>query len=132
MGSSTGELLVQDTNNLFEILSNGQKRIAVHAEDEVRLKQRYNLFKNSNDPVDHPKIRDPKSALLATTCIMEIANKVKWPLHLLHISTASEMKLLKSKSQLITVEVTPQHLTLSSPDCYKENSTLVQMNPPIR
>ena len=132
MGSSTGELLVQDTNNLFEILSNGQKRIAVHAEDEVRLKQRYNLFKNSNEPVDHPKIRDPKSALLATKCIMEIANKVKRPLHLLHISTASEMKLLKSKSQLITVEVTPQHLTLSSPDCYKENGTLVQMNPPIR
>ena len=132
MGSSTGELLVQDTNNLFEILSNGKKRIAVHAEDEVRLKQRYNLFKNSNEPVDHPKIRDPKSALLATKCIMEIANKVKRPLHLLHISTASEMKLLKSKSQLITVEVTPQHLTLSSPDCYKENGTLVQMNPPIR
>ena len=63
---------------------------------------------------------------------MDIANKADRPLHILHISSALEMKLLQRKSRLISVEVTPQHLTLNSPECYNKLGTFVQMNPPIR
>ena len=55
MGSSTGELLVEDKNNLFEILSNGKEFVVVPKMKPA--KQRYNLFKNSNEPADHPDKR---------------------------------------------------------------------------
>ncbi len=132
MGSSTGDLLVENEDKLLQIMSNGERRVAVHAEDERRLKERFNLFKNSSTPHDHPKWRDPTSALLATKKIIKIAYQVQRPLHILHVSTALEMKLLKEVKDIISVEVTPQHLTLNSPDCYDELGTFAQMNPPIR
>ena len=132
MGSSTGDLLVENEDKLLQIMSNGERRVAVHAEDERRLKERFNLFKNSKTPHDHPKWRDPTSALLATKKIIKIAYQVQRPLHILHVSTSLEMKLLKEAKDIISVEVTPQHLTLNSPGCYDELGTFAQMNPPIR
>ena len=132
MGSSTGELLVHDYEMLLKIMENGSRRVAVHAEDEERLKDRFKFYKKYNDARYHPTWRDPKSALLATKKIMDIANKANRPLHILHISSAQEMKLLQKKSRLISVEVTPQHLTLNSPECYNKLGTYAQMNPPIR
>lgn len=132
MGSSTGELLVHDYEMLLKIMENGSRRVAVHAEDEERLKDRFKFYKKYNDARYHPTWRDPKSALLATKKIMDIANKANRPLHILHISSANEMKLLQKKSRLISVEVTPQHLTLNSPECYNKLGTYAQMNPPIR
>ena len=132
MGSSTGELLVHDYEMLLKIMENGSRRVAVHAEDEERLKDRFKFYNKYNDARYHPTWRDPKSALLATKKIMDIANKANRPLHVLHISSAREMKLLQKKSRLISVEVTPQHLTLNSPECYNKLGTYAQMNPPIR
>lgn len=132
MGSSTGELLVHDYEMLLKIMENGSRRVAVHAEDEERLKDRFKFYNKYNDARYHPTWRDPKSALLATKKIMDIANKANRPLHILHISSAREMKLLQKKSRLISVEVTPQHLTLNSPECYNKLGTYAQMNPPIR
>ena len=132
MGSSTGELLVHDYEMLLKIMENGSRRVAVHAEDEERLKDRFKFYNKYNDARYHPTWRDPKSALLATKKIMDIANKANRPLHILHISSANEMKLLQKKSRLISVEVTPQHLTLNSPECYNKLGTYAQMNPPIR
>ena len=132
MGSSTGDLLVENEDKLLQIMSNGERRVAVHAEDERRLKKRFNLFKNSKAPHNHPKWRDPTSALLATKKIIKIAYQVQRPLHILHVSTSLEMKLLKEVKDIISVEVTPQHLTLNSPDCYDKLGTFAQMNPPIR
>ena len=132
MGSSTGELLVHDYEMLLKIMENGSRRVAVHAEDEERLKDRFKFYSKYNDARYHPTWRDPKSALLATKKIMDIANKANRPLHILHISSAREMKLLQKKSRLISVEVTPQHLTLNSPECYNKLGTYAQMNPPIR
>tara|TARA_B100000989_G_scaffold169854_1_gene127121 strand:+ start:65 stop:1390 length:1326 start_codon:yes stop_codon:yes gene_type:complete len=132
MGSSTGELLVHDYEMLLKIMENGSRRVAVHAEDEERLKDRFKFYNKYNDARYHPTWRDPKSALLATKKIMDIANKANRPLHILHISSAKEMKLLQKKSRLISVEVTPQHLTLNSPECYNKLGTYAQMNPPIR
>ena len=132
MGSSTGELLVHDYEMLLKIMENGSRRVAVHAEDEERLKDRFKFYNKYNDARYHPTWRDPKSALLATKKIMDIANKANRPLHILHISSAREIKLLQKKSRLISVEVTPQHLTLNSPECYNKLGTYAQMNPPIR
>ena len=132
MGSSTGDLLVHDNEMLFKIMDNGSKRVAVHAEDEERLMDRFKVYQKSSNPKDHPKWRDPKSALIATQRIVNIANSAQRPLHILHISSALEMKFLKERSSLITVEVTPQHLTLSSPTCYETLGEFAQMNPPIR
>ena len=132
MGSSTGELLVHDDEMLLKIMEHGSRRVAVHAEDEERLKDRFKFYNKYNDARYHPIWRDPKSALLATKKIMDIANKADRPLHILHISSALEMKLLQRKSRLISVEVTPQHLTLNSPECYNKLGTFAQMNPPIR
>ena len=132
MGSSTGDLLVHDYKMLLKIMENGSRRVAVHAEDEERLKDRFKFYNKYNDARYHPTWRDPKSALLATKKIMDIANKANRPLHILHISSAREMKLLQKKSRLISVEVTPQHLTLNSPECYNKLGTYAQMNPPIR
>ena len=132
MGSSTGELLVHDYEMLLKIMENGSRRVAVHAEDEERLKDRFKFYKKYSDARYHPIWRDPKSALLATKRIMDIANQANRPLHILHISSALEMRLLQRKSSLISVEVTPQHLTLNSPECYNKLGTYAQMNPPIR
>jgi dihydroorotase len=53
-------------------------------------------------------------------------------LHILHVSTADEIEILKQRRDLATIEVTPQHLTLVGPDCYERLGTLAQLNPPIR
>lgn len=54
------------------------------------------------------------------------------PVHVLHVTTAEEMAFLNGHSSNVSVEVTPQHLTLTAPECYDDIGTLAQMNPPIR
>ena len=132
MGSSTGELLINNDDLLFKIMSSGSRRVAVHAEDESRLQKRYPLFEKNKNVIDHPKWRDEKTAYLATKKIIEISKKTFRKLHLLHVSTGSEMEILKKYKKLVTLEVTPQHLILESPNCYKKLGTFAQMNPPIR
>lgn len=132
MGSSTGSLLVEEDDVLERILAHGQRRVAVHAEDEQRLKERKNLALNSQHPRSHPVWRDELSALKATERLLRAARKTNRLVHVLHVTTAQEMTLLKQNLDLATVEVTPQHLTLTAPECYERLGTLAQMNPPIR
>ncbi len=132
MGSSTGSLLVEDDRTLEKILKNGKRRVAVHAEDEYRLKERKKIAEESKSPTSHPLWRDEETALLATRRILELSQKTFRPVHILHVTTAQEMELIKKHKDLITCEVTPQHLTLEAPHCYETLGTLAQMNPPIR
>jgi dihydroorotase len=134
MGSSTGTLLIESDELLRKVLENTKRRIAVHAEDEPRLLQRRPIAENAaGDVSKHAEWRDAESALIATKRLHELAVELKHPVHLLHVSTKDEMEFLKeNKSEYMTVEVTPQHLTLESPDCYLNLGTLAQMNPPIR
>ena len=76
--------------------------------------------------------RDAQTALIATTRAVALAHKTNRPIHLLHVTTADEMAFLQDHKDIATIETTPQHLTLFSPDCYDRLSTLAQMNPPIR
>ncbi len=132
MGSSTGSLLIPNDDSLLKVFKNGKRRIAVHAEDEYRLNTRYKEIKKFQGAEFHPIWRDSLTAINATKRIIKIAKECNRPLHLLHITTKEEIEILKNYKDLVTVEVTPQHLTLESPNCYNDLGTLAQMNPPIR
>ena len=94
MGSSTGNLLVEDDDHLEKILNNTKRRVIFHCEDEYRLRERKKLFASSTDAKDHPLWRDEESALLATTRIVNLAKKTNHPIHILHVTTAQEMAFL--------------------------------------
>jgi dihydroorotase len=132
MGSSFGDLLTDNDLVLRQLLRNGRRRLAVHAEDEARLKQRKPMVEQSRNVCDHPLWRDVESALLATRKVVTLAEEEGRRLHLLHVSTVEEMEFLAQHKRLVTVEVTPHHLTLHAPDCYQQLGSLAQMNPPVR
>jgi dihydroorotase len=130
MGSSTGNLLVDDEASLDRIIARISRRAAFHSEDEARLKERMHLRK-PGDPSSHPVWRDPEAAMIATQRLVRLAEKHRKRVHVLHISTAEEMAFLADHKDWATVEVTPNHLTLGG-DAYQRLGTLVQMNPPVR
>jgi dihydroorotase len=132
MGSSTGSLLVAEDAAVADVLRHGSRRVAVHAEDETRLRERYTIVQGGADPSRHPEWRDTLTAYTATRRLLELAGHAKRRVHVLHVSTAEEMELLQEHRDIATVEVTPQHLTLAAPDCYDELESFAQMNPPIR
>lgn len=133
MGSSTGSLLVPDDETLSKILRSGSRRVAVHSEDESRLRKRRALAETDDaHPRLHPVWRDEQTALGATTRLLRLAGEARRRIHVLHVSTGDEMELLRGHRDFATVEVTPQHLTLEAPDCYDRLGTFAQMNPPIR
>ncbi|WP_146801160.1 dihydroorotase, partial [Bisbaumannia pacifica] len=132
MGSSFGDLLADDDTVLRRILRHGRRRLAVHAEDEARLRERRVLVEASGDVCDHPRWRDPRSALMATRRIVAMAAESWRRLHVLHVSTADEMAYLAHHKRRVSVEVTPHHLTLCAPECYRRLGSLAQMNPPVR
>ena len=133
MGSSTGDLLVEDDESLRKIFLSVSRRISIHSEDEYRLRDRKKIIENPNVTVhDHEVWRDNISALNSTKRLVEIAREVKRKIHILHISSEDELKLIAKNKDLISAEVTPQHLFFHSPDCYDNIGTLAQMNPPIR
>ena len=127
-----GSLLVADDAGVAEVLMRGSRRIAVHAEDETRLRERFTIVRGGADPTLHPEWRDVEAAYAATRRLLALAAEAKRRVHVLHVSTAEEMELLRRHRDLATVEVTPQHLTLAAPECYEELGSFAQMNPPIR
>ena len=132
MGASTGNLLVDKAEDLERIFANGSRLIAVHAEDEARIRARREQFKGRSDVAVHSDIRDNRSALLATELALGLSKKYRRRLHILHLSTHEEVELLRhDKPAWVTAEVIPNHLLLNVND-YARLGALVQMNPPIR
>ena len=130
MGSSTGDLLIEDDDGVAAILSRVRRRAAFHSEDEFRLNDRLGE-RVENDPSSHPVWRDAEAALLCTKRLVAIARKTNARIHVLHISTAQEIEYLKDFKDVATCELTPHHLTLSADD-YARLGTKLQMNPPVR
>ncbi|TIM22919.1 MAG: dihydroorotase [Mesorhizobium sp.] len=128
MGSSTGDLLVEDDEGVASILRNTRRRAAFHSEDEFRLRERLGE-RIEGDPASHPVWRDEIAALRCTERLVRIARSVRARIHVLHISTAEEILLLEQHKDVATCEATPHHLTLSADD-YARLGTLIQMNPP--
>ncbi|BCL37428.1 dihydroorotase [Nostoc sp. MS1] len=132
MGSMHGQLLVDQETILDSIFAQGQRLIAVHAEDQARINQRRQQFAGIQDPAIHSQIQDNQAALLATQLALKLSKKYQRRLHILHMSTADEAELLRQdKPSWVTAEVTPQHLVLNT-SAYERIGTLAQMNPPLR
>jgi dihydroorotase len=131
MGSSTGSLLVADDDSIREILKVIRRRASFHSEDEFRLRERLPL-RVEGDPRSHPVWRDELAALTCTQRLVGLARETGKRIHVLHISTAQEMQFLAEHKDIVSVEATPQHLTLEAPSCYERLGTRAQMNPPLR
>jgi dihydroorotase len=130
MGSSTGDLLVEDDDGVYSILKNTRRRAAFHSEDEFRLRERLGE-RLPDDPASHPVWRDEIAALQCTQRLVAVARKARARIHVLHISTAEEIEFLEHHKDVATCEATPHHLTLTADD-YARLGTLLQMNPPVR
>ncbi|MCR5859067.1 dihydroorotase [Mesorhizobium sp. J428] len=130
MGSSTGDLLVEDDDGVYSILKNTRRRAAFHSEDEFRLRERLGE-RVPGDPASHPVWRDEIAALQCTQRLVAVARRARARIHVLHISTAEEIEFLEHHKDVATCEATPHHLTLTADD-YARLGTLLQMNPPVR
>lgn len=131
MGSSTGTLLVASDEDVRRVLGAISRRAAVHSEDEFRLRERRPLAETDNVET-HPVWRDAEAAILCTTRLLKLAREAGKRIHVLHVSTAEEIPILAAAKDIASVEVTPQHLTLAAPECYRELGSYAVMNPPIR
>jgi len=132
MGSMRGGLLVDSEEALDPIFAQGTRLIAVHAEDQERIRERREKFAGINDPAIHSQIQDNQAALNATQLALKLSKKYQRRLHILHLSTGEEAELLRQdKPSWVTAEVTPQHLLLNT-SAYEKIGTLAQMNPPLR
>jgi dihydroorotase len=130
MGSSTGDLLVEDDAGVAAILGAISRRAAFHSEDEARLRSRVSE-QRPGDAASHPIWRDEETARRSTERLLGLARRLAKRVHVLHISTADELPLLAASRDVATVEVTPHHLTLSADD-YAGLGSKLQMNPPVR
>lgn len=137
MGSSTGDLVMDDESSLhaiFSLAASHNLLLAVHAEDENLIQQRKEQFKGIMEPRVHSEIRNEEVALRATQKAIELARIYHTRLHILHVGTKSEIQCIeraKKEGLKISVETTPHHLFLTIDD-YKKQGTKVQMNPPLR
>jgi dihydroorotase len=136
MGSSTGDLLMDDLSSLhaiFGLAAMHDLLLAVHAEDEALIHERSQAMKGDH-PRMHSMIRNEEVALRATQLALELARLYRTRLFLLHISTQGEVEAIhRAKAEGVNVfaETTPHHLFLTT-KAYETLGTKVQMNPPIR
>ena len=130
-GSSTGKLLVAKEDDIEKVISNSDRVVSIHSEDEEILNIR-KKFIIENDVHSHPEWRNAESAISSTRRVVKIAERYNKQIHVLHVTTKEEIDFLAMHKKNVTFEITPQHLTLYAPDCYDKLGTFAQMNPPIR
>lgn len=136
MGGSTGDLLLDDKKALdeaFRRASDASLVVAVHAEDQKRLQMRKEEH-SGLDPSIHSVIRDPEAARIAVREAIELADKHRTKLYILHVSTQAEIdeiRAAKKRGVTVFAEATPHHLYLSTDD-YKTLGSRALMNPPLR
>ena len=131
IGSSTGDLLVDEQDVLEQIFAETQLPITAHCEDESTVRANRDRLAGTSDVADHSRIRDSQAAVIATRRAIDLAHRHRHRFHVLHVSTAQECELLADHRQLITAEACPHHLLFSTED-YDRLGTLVQMNPSLK
>ena len=138
LGSSTGDMLVDNYNVIEDIMRFSKVPVVVHSEDEVIIKKNLNKFLEKygdNIPIEyHPKIRSEEACLKSTLRIIDLAKKCNSRLHVFHLSTKSESKLfeiLPLENKNITSEVCIHHLSFNDLD-YKEKGALIKWNPAVK
>ena len=133
MGASTGDLMTASDEEVESVVANGQRVIAVHAEDQmIMMKNQKSILGDSKDVAMHCKWRSPESCLSATQRVVNLAKKHNRRVHILHITTEQEMDFLSKNKDVASVELLANHLSLHAPECYERLGTLAQQNPPIR
>jgi dihydroorotase len=130
-GSSTGKLLVDKEADIEKVISNSDRIVSIHSEDEEILNLRKKFIKKNNVH-SHPEWRNVEVAISSTRRVVKIAERYNKKIHVLHVTTKEEVDFLAMHKKNVTFEITPQHLTLFAPDCYNELGTYAQMNPPLR
>jgi len=131
IGSSTGDLLVDDQAALERIFAETTLPIAAHCEDETTVRANAARLSGTHDVADHSRIRDQAAALIATRRAIDLAHRHKHRFHVLHVSTGAETELLIDHRKLVTAEACPHHLLFNTSD-YARLGTLVQMNPSLK
>jgi len=139
LGSSTGNMLVDNPTVLEEIFTKSPLMIAVHCEDEETIKQ--NLAEcveryGDDIPMElHPKIRSEEACYLSSSKAVALAKKTGARLHVFHLSTAKELSLFDNKKPLkdkkITAEVCIHHLWFNDSD-YQKKGTFIKWNPAVK
>jgi len=139
LGSSTGNMLVDNPKVLEEIFSKTNLLISVHCEDEKTIKdnlEKYLKEYGDDIPIEmHPKIRSAEACYLSSSKAIELAKKTGARLHVFHLSTEKETHLFSNKKPLaekkITAEVCVHHLWFTEED-YKTKGTKIKWNPAIK
>jgi len=139
MGSSTGDMLVDNKKVLEEIFKKSDCLIAVHCEDEETIQKNLDeaKYKFGEDiPIEmHPKIRSVDACYKSSSLAVELAKKHNTRLHVFHISTEKELQLFTNTKPLrekrITAEVCIHHLYFNSND-YKTKGTHIKWNPAVK
>ena len=138
MGSSTGDMLVDDDVALNKIFANAPTLVASHCEDDTLIKQNLAQFKQRYGKLNikmHPKIRSEEACFLSSSKAIALAQKYGTRLHILHISTARETHLfgndLPLKDKKITSEACIHHLWFNEED-YEEKGNFIKWNPAIK
>lgn len=139
LGSSTGNMLVDDPVVLEEIFSKTDLLISVHCEDEATIKSNLEKFQSEfgdDIPVSyHPVIRSAEACYISSSKAIELAKKTGARLHVFHISTEKETRLFSKKEKLadkkITAEVCVHHLWFTKED-YAEKGMLIKWNPAVK
>ncbi len=139
MGSSTGNMLVDNYNTLEHVFANAPTLIATHCEDETTIKNNLARAKESfglDIPIEmHPLIRNEEACYLSSSFAVELAKKTGARLHVLHISTAKETGLFSNtlplKEKKITAEACVHHLWFSDED-YATKGNLIKWNPAVK
>ena len=139
MGSSTGNILVNNRETLEKIFACVAGLIAVHCEDEETIQKNTDLFRSRyGDEIPfrcHPAIRNGESCYRSSALAVELAHKYQTRLHVLHLSTAKEISLFRNDVPLaqkrITSEVCVHHLWFSDAD-YERLGARIKWNPAIK
>lgn len=139
LGSSTGNMLVDNQETLEKIFSSTKMLIAVHCEDEATIKNNLEKYKaeyGEDIPVTaHHLIRSEEACYLSSSNAIELAKKTGARLHVFHLSTAKEMELFTNKIPLeekqITAEVCIHHLWFTDED-YKTKGNFIKWNPAVK
>ncbi len=138
MGSSTGNMLVDNENTLNKIFSESELLIATHCEDEKIIKANYEKLKIEKGELsasDHPIIRNAEACYRSSSFAVSLAKKYNSRLHILHISTEKEILLFDNtiplKEKRITAEVCVHHLHFTADD-YERLGYLIKCNPAIK
>jgi len=135
MGSSTGNMLVDNYLTLGRIFSGSELLIATHCEDERIIKANKEKYPDADNASFHPLIRDAEACFESSFSAVQLAKQHGTRLHILHISTAKELQLFTNMLPLpekrITAEVCVHHLHFTADD-YARLGSLIQCNPAIK